>query len=102
MKKYLVAILFFIVILPACTVVTLNTKMESWVGKPIDDVSASWGAPDSSISRSDGGTTYTWTTINSDDRDAKSCQKTIVTDSKDIVVSWSISDGCGSLNVFIS
>jgi len=89
MNKNLIATLFFIVILSACSSATMNTEMESWVGKPIDDAVAVLGAPNSRIPGDDGGITYTWITRVSDDRDAAECHQIVVTDSTGTIVSSS-------------
>ena len=67
--------------------------MSSWVGHSIDDVTASWGAPESRIPRNDGGATYTWTTFSSNQYGVRQCRQSFITDSEGIVVSWAYS-GC--------
>ena len=84
-------ILLAVAVLTGCT--TMSTIMSSWVGDSIDDVTASWGAPESRIPRSDGGATYTWTTFSSNQYGVHQCRQTFVTDSKGIIVSWSY-NGC--------
>jgi hypothetical protein len=86
-KKNLMVTLFFMVILSACSSATMNTEMESWVGKPIDDAVAVLGKPNSRIPGDDGGITHTWITRVSDDRDAAECHQTVVTDSTGTIVS---------------
>ncbi len=67
--------------------------MKSWVGSNIDDVTASWGAPESRIERSSGGYTYTWTTFSSNQYGTNQCRQSFITDSIGTIVSWSY-NGC--------
>lgn len=89
MRNIIVSLIF--VILAGCT--TMGSVMKSWVNSNIDDVTASWGAPESRIARSDGGYTYTWTTFNSNQYGINQCRQTFVTDSTGTITSWSYS-GC--------
>jgi len=93
MKKQLVRLLSILLIFALCGCVTLKTAMKSWVGKSIDDVTAAWGAPESRMSRSDVGETYTWTTFSSNQYGVRQCRQSFVTNSEGTVVSWSFS-GC--------
>lgn len=67
--------------------------MGSWVGHPIDGLTALWGAPESKISREDGGFTYTWTTFSSNQYGVRQCRQSFVTDAQGIITSWSY-NGC--------
>jgi len=71
----------------------MDALMGSWVGHSIDDVTAKWGAPESRMARSDGGATYTWNTISSNQYGVQQCRQSFVTDALGKVVSWSYS-GC--------
>ena len=82
------------VLITGCT--TMNTAMGSWQGRSIDDVTAAWGAPESSINRKDGGVTYTWTTIRSNQYGVHQCRQTFVTDPAGKIVQWSYA-GCPRL-----
>jgi hypothetical protein len=85
-KNFMVT-LFCVVILAGCSSATMNTEMESWVGKSIDDAVAVLGPPDSRMPGDDGRITYTWITRVSDDRDAAECHQIVVTDSTGAIVS---------------
>jgi hypothetical protein len=85
-KRHFILALVFI-LLVGCT--TMESVMKSWVGNNIDNVTASWGAPESRIARSDGGYTYTWTTFGSNQYGVRQCRQTFVTDSTGTVTSWS-------------
>lgn len=63
--------------------------MKSWVGQPVDNVVAAWGAPDSRMDRSDGGATYTWVNASSDRYGVHQCRQTFTTDSRRVIVGWS-------------
>ena len=91
MTRYCMTILFAAVLMMGC--VTAKSVMESSVGRPIDYVTASWGAPDSSIKRADGGAVYTWLTIYSDQGNIRQCRASFVTDSSGKINEWSLS-GC--------
>ena len=93
MVRYCMIIMFSIVILSGC--VSMDTRMASWVGDSIDDLTASWGAPDSRINRNDGGATYTWETLNSNKYGVQQCRQTFVTNPAGKIVSWSY-NGCPS------
>jgi hypothetical protein len=84
-------ILFATALMVGCA--TTKSVMDSLVDRSIDDLTAGWGAPDSSIKRSDGGAAYTWITIYSDQGNIGQCRKTLVTDSSGKIVTWSQS-GC--------
>ena len=73
--------------LSGCT--TLDTTMGSWKGSSIDDLTASWGAPSSKISRQDGGYTYTWVSISSSEYGVRQCSKTFVSNKAGVIVDWS-------------
>ena len=85
------ALLFATLVIAGCT--SMDTVMQSWVGNHIDDVTASWGAPESRIPRSDGGYTYTWTTLSSNQYGVHQCRQSFVTDPEGIIFRWSYS-GC--------
>jgi hypothetical protein len=63
MVRYCATLLFAIALMAGCA--SMDSVMSSWVGRSIDDVTAAWGAPESKMSRADGGATYTWTTFSS-------------------------------------
>lgn len=91
MIRYCVTIFFAFALLSGC--VSTKSVMASWVGSSIDDVTAAWGAPESKMVRADGGATYTWTTIGSNQYGVVQCRQTLVTDSQGKVVNWSFA-GC--------
>lgn len=91
MKILRLSILFTFIVLAGCT--SMQTVMSSWVGKSIDDATASWGSPTSRIPRNDGGATYTWTTFSSNQYGVHQCRQTLVTDSSGTIVTWSY-NGC--------
>lgn len=86
-----ILLLTAIIVVGACA--SIDSTMGSWVGRSIDDVTANWGAPESMMKRTDGGTTYTWTTFNSNQYGTQQCRQSFVTDASRKIVSWSYS-GC--------
>jgi len=88
-----IAILLVIIIMTGCS--TRESYMESWVGTHVDDLTVSWGSPDSRMSRQDGGATYTWTSFSSNEYGVHECRETFVTDKLGVVVSWSY-NGCSA------
>ena len=86
--------LLAVAILAGCA--SRRAIMKSWMGYHIDKATASWGAPESRISRNDGGFTYTWTTFSSNQYGVQQCRQSFVTDSEGVIVSWSYS-GCSRL-----
>lgn len=86
MKKFIV-ILLLCVFCFACA--TLDDRMQSWVGDSIDDVTASWGAPESQMNRADGGSVYTWRTTSGNAYGVNTCTQSFVTNAEGTIVSWS-------------
>jgi hypothetical protein len=72
--------------------VSMDEAMGAWVGRSIDDVTASFGAPDSKMTRTDGGATYTWVTFNSGPHGTSQCRQSFVTDSSGTITNWSYSN----------
>ena len=87
MKKHFVIMLLVVFTLAGCA--SMETVMDSWTGKSIDDVTAMWGAPESVISRNDGGATYTWKTFRTNNYGIHECRQSFVTNSNGSIVSWS-------------
>jgi uncharacterized lipoprotein YehR (DUF1307 family) len=77
-------------ILTGCT--TLDTVMDSWEGSSIDDLTASWGAPSSRMRRTDGGYTYTWSSIRSNEYGVSECRKTFVSNAEGIIIKTTYSN----------
>ncbi|SFP99451.1 hypothetical protein SAMN05216419_10438 [Nitrosomonas cryotolerans] len=94
MRIFKAIALIMVMSISACT--STNSIMNSWIGYSVDDLTASWGAPSSRISRADGGSTYTWSTLSSDQYGIHECRKTFVTDSTGTVTQWSY-NGCPKL-----
>ncbi len=74
MVRYCTTILLAVAFLSGC--VSLESVMNTWTGCSIDDVTAAWGAPESKINRADGGATYTWTTLGSNQYGVHQCRQT--------------------------
>lgn len=91
MTKSLTTLLVVVVLMTGCA--SMDTVMSSWVGRPIDDVSSAWGAPESKMNLADGGVTYTWTTFSSNQYGVRQCRQSFVTDPSGTIISWSYS-GC--------
>jgi len=91
MKIFRIQILLVMLIISSCT--SMTEFMNSLMGKPIGDAIAILGAPESKISRRDGGETYIWNIISSTQLDENQCRQLFVTNSSGIIVSWSHS-GC--------
>jgi hypothetical protein len=66
-----------------------ESVMKSWLGSSIDEVTTSWGAPDSKAPRADGGATYTWVHFRSAGNVVLQCRQNFVTDPSGKVVNWS-------------
>lgn len=100
MKVCVVIILLVAVLLPGCVSVEKKPErftatwllMDTWTGRSIDEVADAWGASDSTMTRIDGGVTYTWVTCSSGRDGLQQCRQSFVTDSSGIVVSWSYVD----------
>jgi hypothetical protein len=91
MTKIRILTLAIVIFLTACT--SMDTVMASWTGNTIDDLTASWGAPSSRIERQDGGATYTWSTLSSNQYGVHECRKTFVANSAGTITTWSYT-GC--------
>jgi hypothetical protein len=82
------SIILMLLVLIVAGCVSTKSVMESWMGSHIDDAVASWGAPESRISRSDGGYTYTWETLSASQYSVSECKQTLTTNERGIIVSW--------------
>lgn len=91
MVRYRATLLLTVALMTGCA--SMDTVMSSWVGRSIDDVTATWGVPESRINRTDGGATYTWTTFSSNQYGVHQCRQSFVTDPSGTIISWSYS-GC--------
>lgn len=88
-------------ILIACVACTLSLScasalqknMESWMGSQESQLLAAWGAPDTRVSLTEGGTVYTWIdTWYQQNGQPASCRKTFTMDTRGVVVNWSYSN----------
>jgi hypothetical protein len=79
-----------------------DVKLQSWVGKPIDEFIVKMGAPDSSMPLKDGGQVYTWVSVYGSYTGGlgelpgsgytSTCRISIVTDSEGIIRQYSYVD----------
>jgi hypothetical protein len=83
--------LVFLCFLLGCT--STKSIMESWLGSPIDSAVSSWGAPSSRMLKSDGGETYTWRNIRSNQYRVWECTQSFTTNSAGYIVGYSY-NGC--------
>ena len=84
----LVALLAVAAISISCTS-TRTARMDSWKGKPIDELIKHWGAPSGTATLKDGRLVYSWITVYSLGR----AYRTTFTTSKDgIIEEWSYHD----------
>jgi starvation-inducible outer membrane lipoprotein len=74
-KKLL--IVMFSLFLMACT--TMDSAMNSWMGRNIDDVVRVWGSPASVTQNRSGGATYTWITLSSNQYGVRQCSQSFST-----------------------
>ncbi len=80
----------------ACSTNSLSTKMASWQGSHIDEISSVWGSPDDCAKRA-GRELCTWSTAaagqisasNSDNaKDRPICVRTIEVDESGLIIGW--------------
>ena len=80
----------------ACSTSNLSTKMASWQGSHIDDVSAAWGSPDECSQRA-GREFCTWTkapanpytSLSSETFNARPiCVRTVEVDDSGTIIGW--------------
>lgn len=80
----------------ACSTNSLSTKMASWQGSHIDEISSAWGSPDECIQR-DGRQFCTWTRAaadqsrgsGADTRNARPiCVRTVEVDESGSIIGW--------------
>ena len=84
--------IFFVLFLSGC--MSMPNFRKSREGEPIDNVTASWGAPDSIVpNRLNGGATYTWTTLIAGKYGARTCKRILVSNSSGIIVKG-LNSGC--------
>lgn len=78
------------ILMIGCTSVpTLYGTLEDWKGGSIDEAFKAWGRP-GSVQTTAKGTTYTWVTeVEYTNHRILTCQKTIVTDTKGKILTWS-------------
>ena len=78
---------------------SMQNLRKSWEGEPIENVTASWGAPDSIVynhvvyNHANGGATYTWTTVTNGEYGIRTCRRTLVSNSSGKVIKGTYS-GC--------
>jgi len=73
---------------------SMQNLRKSWEGEPIENVTASWGAPDSIVYiHANGGATYTWTTVTNGEYGIRTCRRTLVSNSSGKVIKGTYS-GC--------
>jgi len=90
-NKRVVTILL-VLFLSGC--MSMQNLRKSWEGEPIDNVTTSWGAPDSTApNHSNGGATYTWITFVPSKYGLRQCKRTLVSNSSGKIVKGSYS-GC--------
>ncbi|MHC4714787.1 MAG: hypothetical protein ACYTAN_16205 [Planctomycetota bacterium] len=70
--------------------------MSSWLDKPADELISSWGAPDTTIERDDGGRVLTWITISAAEGNVYTCRQSFTVNSAGIVEQWSY-NGCPAI-----
>ena len=84
--------IFLVLLLFGC--MSMQKLRKSWEEEPIDNVTASWGAPVSIVpNRFNGGATYTWTTLITGEYGVRKCKRILVSNSSGIIVKGSHS-GC--------
>ena len=84
--------ILLVLFLSSC--MSMQNFRKSWEGEPIDNVTASWGVPDSIVLNSvNGGATHTWTTLITGKYGARTCKRILVSNSSGIIVKSSHS-GC--------
>jgi len=88
-----VVTILLVLFLSGC--MSMQNLRKSWEGEPIDNVTASWGAPDSIVpNHSNGGATYTWTTFTPSKYGIRQCRRTLISNSSGKIVKGSYSGGC--------
>lgn len=76
------------VLLSGC-VVSMSSRMQSFVGRRDTDVVSKIGAPDKSVVLSDSSRVLTWST--------QYCDQSLTVSKSGVVEKWSVSRGCPSV-----
>ena len=80
----------------ACSTSGLNTRMASWQGSHLDEISSAWGSPDECIER-DGRELCSWTKSPADQaigvqsntfRVRPLCTRTVEIDESGVIIGW--------------
>ena len=71
---------------------TINDTMQSWVGSPLSELVARWGAPDSTFENRDGSRIITW---KESDWIHGECSKNFEVDAQDVLTRWNTRGPCG-------
>lgn len=85
--------LALIALLLAAACASTDSYMQSWVGKPVSDVVAVWGAPVRQFQMADGSLNYTWSTYYTTGGFSNECRRSFTVDDAQIIKSYSYS-GC--------
>jgi len=86
----ILGVLLVVAFLGACT--TMDSVMQSQVGRSVDGLIAQWGAPQSKHVNAAGGTTYTWITTKSNGYEVSQCRQSFTADKGGIIRSYSFSN----------
>ncbi len=92
MKKIIILLLIAL-LMAALGCHRLAKTMDSWMGANVDQLIASWGAPDSRMDLRDGGQVLTWISIRSNAYGVWQCRKSFTADRNGTLIKWSYS-GC--------
>jgi hypothetical protein len=70
-----------------CAATDITSKMATWEGRPISELSAAWGEPDS-CSDADGSRRCSWTNQIDKPFTSLACTRTVELNAADQVVGW--------------
>jgi len=89
-----VVVSFLAVSIPSCKhgPSKLEVAMSSWVGKPVGEMLAVWGAPDANIKLDDGTSVLTWKRIWYRNDYRHECRKSFTVGADNIIKNWSYND----------
>ena len=70
----------------------LEVAIDSWVGKPVGEMLAVWGAPDTNIKLDDGTSVLTWKNIWYRNQYRHECRKTFTVGADSHIKKWAYND----------
>lgn len=77
------------VLAAGCTsLVPVSESNRVWIGRPLQDLVAAWGAPVQSFNADDGGSIHSWSMTIVRYRRTEECRRSVLVDREGLVRQW--------------